>query len=259
MYKINREKAPDVLLDKTKMIKNYQNLRGKNDKIKPRWNTMMEDGEKIVRKELYKMSNECCAYCGKKISCIEMDVDHFLPSSKFPYLSYCWYNFLPSCKLCNQSFKKDIYPKISQNITLVERCLINEDLKDKGVKITKPMLFTKKIVLNKVFINDRLIDPSFDEIEEHLEFNPLLYNYKGKTNIGKKTADTFFSKVEFQKSIEGISNIVLRIVYEGNSYNLVGDLIETYGYEFYYDFYWDFWNEQKTNDTKYYQFLCKRI
>lgn len=258
MYSITRVKGPDKILDKPTLISNYKTLRGKNGKIIPRWNTMREKGEQIVRNELHEMSNGCCAYCGKKISCSDMDIDHFLPSSKFPYLSYCWYNFLPSCKLCNQSYKKDLSPKNLQHIKIIERCLKNEELEDKGVKIVNPMLFTKKTVLNKMFAEDRIIDPSFDIIEKHLEFNPMMYNYKGKTNIGKKTADTFFSKVEVQESIEGVSNIVLRIVYEGNSYNLVRDLKITYGYEFYYDFYWSYWNEQKTNNTKYYQYLCKK-
>lgn len=34
-------------------------------------------------------------------------LDHFLPQSKFKYLSLCLYNFVPSCYSCNSKFKRD--------------------------------------------------------------------------------------------------------------------------------------------------------
>ena len=257
MNRIYRKRIPSILQDTDKGTHNYLNLRDASNKIKPRWNTMTECGEKIIRKELHEISKGCCAYCGKKITLKEMDIDHFLPSSKFPYLSYCWDNFLPSCKVCNQSFKRDLSPSNLQNLNMIERYLKIETLEDKGIIIKNPFLFKKKTVLKKIFTEDRIIDPSFDLVKNHLEFNPIVYKYRGRTKIGDKTAAVFFSNVEFQESIEGVSNIVLGLVYNGNPFGVIQDLIDTYGYKFYYEYYWRLWNKKKIKNTKYYQLKCK--
>ncbi|MEB2630226.1 HNH endonuclease [Peribacillus frigoritolerans] len=48
-----------------------------------------------------------CPYCDKSdISSSEVNVDHFLPQSKFPLLSIHWKNFVLACKPCNDSLNK---------------------------------------------------------------------------------------------------------------------------------------------------------
>ncbi|MCP3874038.1 MAG: hypothetical protein GY699_12880 [Desulfobacteraceae bacterium] len=102
MKKIHRLPPPDCLDNQKqahKKNKFYEVLRDNNGKIKPRWNTACKEGGDIskIRKTLLEMSNQTCVYCGDKIYNTNMDVDHYLPSSKFPYLAYCWNNLLPSC------------------------------------------------------------------------------------------------------------------------------------------------------------------
>lgn len=46
-------------------------------------------------------------------------LDHFLPQSKYKFLSLCLYNFVPSCYSCNSKFKKAIEFENSQDLKYV--------------------------------------------------------------------------------------------------------------------------------------------
>ncbi len=130
MNKIHRVSPPDCLNDqipksKNKKIRFYKDLWDNNRKIKPRWNTTCKEGGLVskIRQTLLEMSNKTCVYCGVKIDNSNMDVDHYLPSSEFPYLAYCWDNLLPTCKRCNQKIKSDFCPKSLTGKEIVEPIL----------------------------------------------------------------------------------------------------------------------------------------
>ena len=104
----------------------------------PRCNTTCKDadGISIIRKQLLKMSNSSCAYCGKKIGNSSLDVDHYLPLSQFQYIAYCWDNLIPACKACNQSSKRDFIPSSLKKIKIVEdsyRTIILMKIQDKAI------------------------------------------------------------------------------------------------------------------------------
>ena len=44
------------------------------------------------------------------------DFDHYFPKSKYPLLSLSFYNLIPSCKICNSTFKGDKETDIKQHI-----------------------------------------------------------------------------------------------------------------------------------------------
>lgn len=71
---------------------------------------------KEIKAEYFKsLGIETCPYCNHnfiqtlkdKSVCNTFDIDHFYPKSDFPLLSLSLYNFVPSCKICNQLFKSD--------------------------------------------------------------------------------------------------------------------------------------------------------
>ena len=60
---------------------------------------------------------EVCPYCNRNFidsfnlnrkSYVTCDIDHFYPKSIFPLFALSLYNYVPSCKICNQSFKSDV-------------------------------------------------------------------------------------------------------------------------------------------------------
>jgi hypothetical protein len=96
MKKVDRLPPPDCLNNALPKIRKknrefYKNLYDNKGRIRPRWNTTCKNGQEIskIRTHLLTMSSYCCVYCGKNIHNGEMDVDHYLPTSAFPYLAYC--------------------------------------------------------------------------------------------------------------------------------------------------------------------------
>lgn len=60
-----------------------------------------------AKEQLQKESYKKCAYCESPTAVIAYgDVEHYRPKSKYWWLAYCYDNYLASCQLCNQKFKK---------------------------------------------------------------------------------------------------------------------------------------------------------
>ena len=167
---------PNKLADDEYKKKMYSDVLDENNKVKPRWNTVKENGERVFRKYLLGLTHGCCAYCGKKITDYDMDVEHFLPEGKFPYIAYCLDNMLPSCKYCNQNIKHDFTPKEIKGLTIVEDCAKELSQYD--------YIYDKNNILNNLCSKTRLIEPTFDKVEDNLEFDSEFYSYIDKTEIG---------------------------------------------------------------------------
>ena len=57
-----------------------------------------------IKSSLFSSSFEKCAFCEcKPAEGGNIEVEHFLPKSKYPNLTFEWNNFLPSCRKCNGS------------------------------------------------------------------------------------------------------------------------------------------------------------
>ena len=77
-----------------------------------------------VKNALRKAQHGKCAFCESKITHVEYgDVEHFRPKAGFQqrstdmletpgyyWLAYEWSNLFFSCQLCNQSFKRNLFP-----------------------------------------------------------------------------------------------------------------------------------------------------
>ena len=186
MKKIIRKPQPTCWTDAKKQGF-YADLRDDKGKIRPRWlYTCIDkiDNESHIRKELLASSECCCAYCGKRITLEEMDVDHYLPKEAFEYLSYCWENYLPTCKPCNQNKKRDYVPDSMKSLSIKDS-VIN------SLPTSYESYNDQKILAKHT---KRLLKPTFDEPSDHLEFDVLSHNYKAKTEIGEETKSRFFPK-----------------------------------------------------------------
>ena len=73
------------------------------------------------REKIYQKFNGRCAYCGRKITLKEMQVDHYYPK-RMPSLSLAYggfdvesfENMMPSCRACNH-YKRDDLPENFRN------------------------------------------------------------------------------------------------------------------------------------------------
>lgn len=69
------------------------------------------DDEEFLSKYRQSMVGKLCPYCGEKITVVE--IDHFLPKSKYPLFSIYSQNLVPSCIECNKEKKEEIELPIS--------------------------------------------------------------------------------------------------------------------------------------------------
>ena len=76
--------------------------------------------------QLLKESSNKCAYCEAPLKAVAYgDVEHYRPKSIYWWLAYNYENYLASCTLCNQAYKKDHFP------------LLHEKNKWKGPTVTQ--------------------------------------------------------------------------------------------------------------------------
>ncbi len=118
-------------------------------------------GAKPVKKALLKAQHEKCCFCESKIPHVyHGDVEHFRPKGGcqqgpeddliqpgYYWLAYCWKNLFLSCAVCNQIYKKNLFPLEDPD----QRARSHHD-----VVSTEHPLF---------------IDPAVDDPGEYLEFN----------------------------------------------------------------------------------------
>ncbi len=246
MKKIERLPAPDCLdndLEKSKSqkIKFYQTLHDASGKIQARWNSTCLDTDKIskIRKRLLEMSENACVFCGIRISNDTFDVEHFLPKDGFPYLAYCWENYLPTCKKCNQNHKGTFIPNSLKNREIVEEILKN--------------LFLNAEVYNHQSLleatTDRIIEPTFDNPDEHLEFLEAFFCYNPLTEIGRQTYNMFFKHKEVAEHFEKLSKFVLKVVKGSNNpEELVIAHIELSGFEYVCLKFLSYWLQEKKEE-----------
>ncbi|MEZ5329022.1 MAG: hypothetical protein R3F19_28590 [Verrucomicrobiales bacterium] len=66
---------------------------------------------KKAKDQLLKETHDKCAYCEAPTAVVTYgDVEHYRPKSKYWWQAYCMSNYLVSCAICNQRFKKDKFP-----------------------------------------------------------------------------------------------------------------------------------------------------
>jgi uncharacterized protein (TIGR02646 family) len=243
MKKVERFSPPDCLnndipASRKKKRGFYQDLR-KNGTIRPRWNTTCKHGQKTseIRRRLLEMSNGSCVYCGKNIHDGEMDVEHYLPKDDFPYLAYCWDNYVPSCKYCNQTAKRNFTPPALHGMAVVEAIVADRYPHDH--------IYNKESVLTQLAGHDRLIEPTFDAPEEHLEFNPEFFFYQAKTSIGQRTIDTFFTHKEVSVKWEKISHLIKELVLLSAPESTIQAQIAVLGHEYVCWKFYEYWLREK--------------
>jgi len=66
---------------------------------------------KVTKKQLKKETHNKCGFCEVPFSVVAYgDVEHYRPKSVYWWLAYAYANYLPSCQICNQVFKKAKFP-----------------------------------------------------------------------------------------------------------------------------------------------------
>ena len=99
--------------EKELLLEERRIKRGKTDK-----HVFKSSCWRAAKKQLFAETGEKCAYCETPtLPGAFGDVDHYRPKSSYWWLAYCYDNYLAACQLCNQRFKKDIFPIQNRKMT----------------------------------------------------------------------------------------------------------------------------------------------
>jgi len=153
------------------------------------------DGEKKWDSGFWKESKEQllaesqgkCAYCETPTTVVVYgDVEHFRPKSKYWWLAYSYENYLPSCSICNQKYKKDFFdsdpaapamlgPEILKGMTDAELTALAATLTVDPVDDAGGMPLQTFRDLHKAE-KALILNPYYDNPEEFLAYQPILPN-----------------------------------------------------------------------------------
>jgi uncharacterized protein (TIGR02646 family) len=177
MIRVNKLRgAPDILITKGKAKRRVHVAAYNRGERKFSFDAKIY-GHKTVKETLIKAQHDKCFLCESKITHISHgDVEHFRPKAAYRqsasdtlhlgyyWLAYEWSNLFLACQLCNQVFKKNLFPlsNPSARATSHQRSLSKE----------KPLY----------------LDPSVDDPEQHISFRrevpfPINDDERGKATI----------------------------------------------------------------------------
>jgi hypothetical protein len=182
-----------------------------------RWNDK-ERGESPVREALRAMSGDRCAWCEAPLG-KSLEVEHYLPQEHFPWLRYCWANLLPACGPCNGA-KLTWHPEALAGRVFIDPCL-------QGV--CDGELYVPAAVLAK--IDDRLLEPTLDDPQVHLEFSPPNGTWLARTHVGDRTLRKLFSDRSYVNHIQKLSEIVRGLVRDKVSEETLRLYLDLHGHE----------------------------
>lgn len=136
-------------------------------------------GDKLIKDGLKKMQHKKCCFCESKVTAIAHgDVEHFRPKGGFQikatdpiqkpgyyWLAYDWDNLFFTCQICNQSYKKNLFP-----------------LLDEGQR-------AKNHLGNPSLEKPYLIDPAKENPEHFIKFNKEVAVGMDAKKRGEKTIE----------------------------------------------------------------------
>ncbi|MEM9145808.1 MAG: hypothetical protein AAGC57_06380 [Pseudomonadota bacterium] len=117
-----------------------------------------------TKAQLQKETNGKCAYCETTTTeSMHGDVEHYRPKSKYWWLAYVYDNYLASCQLCNQKFKKAEFRIKNQMMP--------------GPKISVATTEAQMVQMAASAIADPLDTNAVEDFEDdHREERPLILN-----------------------------------------------------------------------------------
>ncbi len=204
----------------------YADLRDTEGQIRKRWKSLREELEAITKLR--------CAWCGAILT-PGWHVDHYLPKERYPRVSYCWANLMPSCQPCNDVRKRDYFPP----------ALAEDSVADPVLVPCEPATpYDAVVVLPS--IGERLIDPTSEDPALHLRFQPALHQYAHLTRVGEVTKQRMFGEKDMHQHWEHISQHVKNILEtakdEAGVIAAMDSAKQLVGCEFFFEAYRSYWS-----------------
>lgn len=159
--------------------------------------------------QLLKESSNKCAYCEAPLKAVAYgDVEHYRPKSIYWWLAYNYENYLASCTLCNQAFKKDHFPLLSEKNKLKSPA-ITKTTTDSKINLLAPTINCDPLKESEGMKYDDFL--KFHKKEKALLINPY---YDDPQSIFEYKADDSLKEVEvaIAKKVKNASKIQSAVV-----------------------------------------------
>ena len=147
---------------------------------------------KPAKEQLFAETGGKCAYCEVPTSMAAFgDVEHYRPKSIYWWLAYCYDNYLVSCQICNQRFKRDAFPIQNRKMRAP---IIRHNTTDNFIAAKAGQIAPDPLNQDKVN----------DFIREHKQERPLLLNpyFDEPTEYFAWRADDVLREVEVTPNSE---------------------------------------------------------
>jgi uncharacterized protein (TIGR02646 family) len=142
---------------------------------------------KESKTQLLDESNNKCAYCETPTAVVAYgDVEHFRPKSVYWWLAYSYENYLPSCAICNQRYKKDKFAleekTLQQTGPSITATMTDEELEVLAPKLTVDPINNADGKDLEEFKNEHqsekplIINPYLDDPATYFAYQPILGN-----------------------------------------------------------------------------------
>lgn len=135
---------------------------------------------KPAKEQLKAETHGKCAYCEAYTASVTYgDIEHFRPKSIYWWLAYSYENYLYSCQICNQVYKKAYFPVAERHLQFpkLKKNLTEEQKTKEAAKLTPDPLLVKEGMNRDEFIkqclNEKayLIDPYIINPEEYFSWD----------------------------------------------------------------------------------------
>lgn len=173
---------------------------------------------KPAKEQLLAETRDKCAYCEAPTSVVAFgDVEHYRPKSIYWWLAYCYDNYLVSCQICNQRFKKDNFPIQNRRMRAP---IIRRNTTDNSIAVQAGTIAPDPLNQGEV--------ENF--ICLHQQERPLLLNpyFDEPSNYFAWRADDVLREVEITSDLE---NLQVEIIVQSESSEI--ESIATASIEFY--------------------------
>lgn len=149
----------------------------RNKLINPKYKIKYQDWG-ATKKNLLNESKDKCAYCESNFPTVAYgDVEHFRPKSKYWWLAYCYVNYLASCQLCNQKYKRDKFPingnKLIEPVNITSQSS-DLELQSHAGNLAPDPFSRQQLAQFEIEHNNEiplLIDPYFDDPAEYFGYS----------------------------------------------------------------------------------------
>lgn len=218
---VDPQNLPEVITGIRAAYPNFTTPNSDDNKVLK--NVFLEHGYKKFDKLTFlkRLNLDTCPYCNRnyiyylsKSGRLKPQIDHFFPTSIYPFLAVTYYNLIPSCQTCNGFGAKEGLDPLTNNLVnpyLLKNSNFRFNYKIRHINFYNPLVDKTSIEVGfrhslpghvSVFKLDKLYQQHADHVLELIVKSKLIYSKAYRTYL-RTYAGFQFSNSEIDRMILG--------------------------------------------------------